>query len=588
MSVLSSRYFTMTGVANERPQSLPAPTVTALRARHDDRAFGNHDRQAFGRLENTAVRQVVDRRRARQHRAGADDRAALHDRPFVDAGVAADQHLVLDDDGQGADRFDHAADLRAGADVHLRPDLRARSDQRVAVDQGAFADVRADVDVHRRHADHAPADEGAFPHGRSARHQADLAVERERLDRHRVLVEERPLAVIHRDVDQAPEPEPEQDSLLHPRVHTPAGRRVRVGLGGADRSLAERVAQADKGRAGHQRLGSIAQVEKLFDVGLEFGHWNRPRTPGCGLRLQATGFRPASTSVWRIFCGARLRWRHHRQTIHRFAQSEHRQRRLHGNRVGLDEVHQHQRQQGLMLGARGGEVAGERGIHQPGHAVGHEVGRDRDHAAAADRHQRQRQRVVATEHREVVGDDAADLAHLLHVARGFLDPHDVGDRGQARQRSRLDVAAGAAGHVVDDDRQRRPGGNRAVVLVQAFLRGLVVVRRHREQALDPERLGGVRELGHLGGVVAADAGEHGDLPRADLDGDADHGIPLGPRQRRRLARRATGHDEVDAATDLPLHQRAQRPLIHGARRRKRRHQRRADSRPVSHASNSTR
>ena len=279
-------------------------------------------------------------------------------------------------------------------------------------------------------------------------------------------------------------------------------------------------------------------------------------TAATGYGLQATGVRPASTSVWRIFCGARLRRRHHGQTIHRFAQPEHRQGRLHRDRVGLDEVHQHQRQQGLMLGARGGEIAGERGVHQPGHAVGHEVGRHRDHAAAADRHQRQRQRVVATEHREAVGDGAADLAHLLHVARRFLDADDVGDRGQARQRARLDVAAGAAGHVVDDDRQRRPGGNRAIVLVQAFLRGLVVVRRHREQALDTERLGGVRQLGHLGGVVAADAGEHGDLPGAGLDGDADDGVPLRARQGRRLARRAAGHDEVDAATDLPLHQRA--------------------------------
>ena len=132
------------------------------------------------------------------------------------------------------------------------------------------------------------------------------------------------------------------------------------------------------------------------------------------------------------------------------------------------------------------------------HPVRHDVGGHGNHAAAADRHQRQRQRIVAAQDLEVRRHAAADLAHLRHVAGRFLDADDVGDRGEPGQRSRLDVAAGAARHVVDDDRQRGPRGNRPVVLEQAFLRRLVVVGRHRQQPLDAERLGCVRELGDLG------------------------------------------------------------------------------------------
>ena len=73
--------------------------------------------------------------------------------------------------------------------------------------------------------------------------------------------------------------------------------------------------------------------------------------------------------------------------------------------------------------------------------------------------------------------------HLADVARRFLHADDVVDLRQALQRGRLDVDAGAALHAVDDDRQRDAGGDRFVVLIQAFLRGLVVVRRDGEDAV---------------------------------------------------------------------------------------------------------
>ena len=205
---------------------------------------------------------------------GADDGALLDHGAFVDPGVAADEHFVLDDHRQRPDRLDDAADLRAGADVHARADLRARADEHVRVDQRALVHVGADVHVHRRHADHAAPDERAFAHRRSARHQPHLAIDADRLERHRVLVEERPSPMIHRVIDEAAEPEPEQDALFDPGVDAPAGGLRRVGLGGAQAAIAEAVAQPHEGAARGERVGLVTLFEQVLDLvrQLLFGH----------------------------------------------------------------------------------------------------------------------------------------------------------------------------------------------------------------------------------------------------------------------------------------------------------------------------
>ena len=63
-----------------------------------------------------------------------------------------------------------------------------------------------------------------------------------------------------------------------------------------------------------------------------------------------------------------------------------------------------------------------------------------------------------------------------------LTPTIPATRGQAHQRRDVDVAAGPARHVVDDDGQPDFAGDRAVVLEEAFRGRLVVVRRDREDA----------------------------------------------------------------------------------------------------------
>jgi hypothetical protein len=111
------------------------------------------------------------------------------------------------------------------------------------------------------------------------------------------------------------------------------------------------------------------------------------------------------------------------------------------------------------------------------------------------------------------------------------------------------------------------------MLKQTFLRGLVVVRGDREDALHAQRFRVRGELGDLVGVVSSDAGEYGDLTRCHLDGDPDDAVALIARQRRRFASRAARHQEMDPPVDLSLDQRPQRLFIDRTRGKKRRDER---------------
>ena len=87
------------------------------------------------------------------------------------------------------------------------------------------------------------------------------------------------------------------------------------------------------------------------------------------------------------------------------------------------------------------------------------------------------------------GGTMRQISHICEMLpEASFTPTMLGIAGEPRERCRLDVGAGAARHVVDDDRQRRAVGDREVVLIQPFLRRPVVVRRHG-QAAPPRRRG---------------------------------------------------------------------------------------------------
>ena len=102
-------------------------------------------------------------------------------------------------------------------------DLRARPHKGMGIDERALTDICPDVDVHRRHADDPAREVRAIAHRGSARHDPYPVGGREAFQRQRVLVDERPAAMVHRHVRQRTPTEPEEDSLLHPRIDPPAG-----------------------------------------------------------------------------------------------------------------------------------------------------------------------------------------------------------------------------------------------------------------------------------------------------------------------------------------------------------------------------
>ena len=112
-----------------------------------------------------------------------------------------------------------------------------------------------------------------------------------------------------------------------------------------------------------------------------------------------------------------------------------------------------------------------------------------------------------------------------------------------------------------------------------FLRRPVVVRRHRQDAVHAELRVGIDRVNDLGGVVTARAGEHERLALGLLDADLDKTTLLRRRERRGLACRPTGHEDVNPALDLPPRQAAIGGFINLAACSERRHECGANSGP---------
>ena len=181
----------------------------------------------------------------------------------------------------------------------------------------------------------------------------------------------------------------------------------------------------------------------------------------------------------------------------------------------------------------------------------------------AKRDKRERDRVVPREERESRRRLSQDRHDLCKVARRFLDPHDRRHLPrQGEDRGRLNVRGGPRRHVVQHDWQT---GNAVAhgleVGEEPRLRGLVVVGRHDEHAVDPSGADGLRPLDGHGRRIRADPGEHLRPPVRSLDHDADHPRMLVGRQGQGLAGRPARDQETHAARDLALHERAHPALV---------------------------
>src|SRR6266852_2305693 len=111
------------------------------------------------------------------------------------------------------------------------------------------------------------------------------------------------------------------------------------------------------------------------------------------------------------------------------------------------------------------------------------------------------------------------------------------------------------------------------MLVEAFLRRLVVVRRHGEEARGAASSHLAGEVNHAPGVVSAGSREHRHLPIGFVDDDLDDEHPLGVSERGVLTSCSAGTEKMYARVDLPLGQPSHCRFVEVAGLRERRHQR---------------
>ena len=117
---------------------------------------------------------------------------------------------------------------------------------------------------------------------------------------------------------------------------------------------------------------------------------------------------------------------------------------------------------------------------------------------------------------------------------------------------------------------------------EPVLRGLVVVGRGGEDAVDAEGAHAPGLVHGAAGVVAGRAGHHRHPAGGGLDHRRDDLLALAVVHGLRLAGGAAGHEEVDAFGDLPLDERAERPKVERAVLGERRDQRGAAALEACH------
>ena len=102
------------------------------------------------------------------------------------------------------------------------------------------------------------------------------------------------------------------------------------------------------------------------------------------------------------------------------------------------------------------------------------------------------------------------------------------------------------------------------VLIQTFLRGLVVIRGDGQNSVRAHVLHFFGELDHFRGVVTARAADNGHLALGLFKRDFDDAQMFFARKRRILTSRPTGHQKIDPRVDLPPDEPPQRGLIERA------------------------
>ena len=362
----------------------------------------------------------------------------------------------------------------AARQVHALADLRARSDERVRIDERSLADVRADVDEHRRHADDAAIDERAFANRRSARHDAHAGVERRASSaascpcrRTASGRDRRTRRRCRRSGSRAECPaSPRCSRASRTASSDPARRRAPRPRSSSARSSTNAVARGGLVRAGALRRTGCAIVSARLTRALRPRPAGRdpsappapcPSTPARGGTIgsrNTSSHRPIAAIAnftgpgldsTKLTCmiGSSLscQWRAAAKSPRSAAST-------------------------ICTISAGTSFDATEMMPRPPIAISGSVS-----ASSPD------------STRKSSGTLRQISAICVTLPDASLTPTMFGIVASLSERGRIDVAAGAARHVVDDDRQRRAVGDRLVVRVEAFGRRPVVVRRHGQQAV---------------------------------------------------------------------------------------------------------
>ncbi len=206
-------------------------------------------------------------------------------------------------------------------------------------------------------------------------------------------------------------------------------------------------------------------------------------------------------------------------------------------------------------------VALEAGVLEVGAQARRDVGGDRDAAHAAVRHEAEHGAVLARELDELFAAGEPLRGDAADVGGGILDADHVLELGAAGHRRHRDVDDGAHRHVVEEDRQVDRVADRLEVLIEPFLRRLVVVARHVQGGVGTHLLGVAREIDGFGRRVRAGARDHGHALLGDLHAELDDVLVLLVAERGALAGGADRHEPVRALLDLPLDQALERLVV---------------------------
>ena len=133
--------------------------------------------------------------------------------------------------------------------------------------------------------------------------------------------------------------------------------------------------------------------------------------------------------------------------------------------------------------------------------------------------------------------------------------------GETRNSGRRHVHAGAARNVVEDQGQIHGLGHGRIVLIQAFLCGLVVIGRNEERTVRAGLLGVGGKGNRLVRGIRAGACNHRDPPVHDFHGKRDHALVFFVRERGGFPRGPAGHDAMRAVGNLKLDQLAIRGFV---------------------------